>query len=187
MREQVTAAILDAAEAVIADRGLEGASTAAIASRAGVAVGTLYNYFPDRDSLIDSLFDARRAEILPRLQEAARAAAKLPAERRLRAYLNDVFAVYDEQRRFMQVVFAVDPEPQRAHAAKGKKPIVLTTMTDALVHILRPTSGKRSDEHAQMVLGAMKALVRWRVERGERFAGDGERVADTFLHGIAKR
>jgi len=187
MRHQISAAILDAAEAVIADRGLDGASTAAIASRAGVAVGTLYNYFPDRESLIDSLFDARRAEILPRLHEAARAAGKLPAEGRLRAYLREVFAVYDEQRRFMQVVFAVDPEPHGSHAGKGKKPIVLTTMTDALVHILKPTSGKRSDEHAQMVLGAMKALVRWRVERGERFASDGELVADAFLHGIAKR
>jgi len=182
MREQVTAAILDAAEAVIADRGLDGASTAAIASRAGVAVGTLYNYFPDRDALIDSLFDVRRAEILPRLHDALRAAGKLPAERRLRGYLAAVVAVFDDQRRFMQVVFEVEPKP-----ADGTKPVLLTAMTDALVHILKPTSGKRSDEHAQMVLGAMKSLVRWRVERGERFAADGELLADVFLHGIAKR
>jgi AcrR family transcriptional regulator len=184
MREQVTAAILDAAEAAIAERGFEGASTAAIASRAGVAVGTLYNYFPDRESLIDSLFDARRAEILPRLHEAARTAGKAPADRRLRTYLAEVTTVLDEQRRFFQVVFAVDPEPRHV---KGKKPVLLTTMSEALVHILRPTSGKRGEEHAQMVLGAMKAIVHWRVERGERFAADGELIANAFLHGIGKR
>src|SRR5258706_427856 len=67
MRETVRAAILDAAEELIAARGLHVATLAEIARRAGVAVGTLYNYFTDRDDLIRGLFETRRQVIRPAL------------------------------------------------------------------------------------------------------------------------
>ncbi len=50
--------ILDAAEAVIAEVGVEGATTNAIAERAGSSVGSLYHFFPSRDAIIQAL--ARR-------------------------------------------------------------------------------------------------------------------------------
>ena len=48
--------ILDAAAEVFADRGL-GASLDEIAERAEVGVGTVYRRFPNKDLLIDALFD----------------------------------------------------------------------------------------------------------------------------------
>lgn len=47
-------ALLDAALDVLAEHG-EGFSIADIATRAGVAHGTFYNYFADRDALIDAV------------------------------------------------------------------------------------------------------------------------------------
>jgi AcrR family transcriptional regulator len=55
--------ILDAAHRVIARDGLAEASTRAIADEAGVASGTLYNYFEDRLDLIARAM-LRRARIL---------------------------------------------------------------------------------------------------------------------------
>lgn len=55
LREAASEAILDAVEDILLERGLDGASIASIAERAGVAVGTLYNYFPDRDAMIQAL------------------------------------------------------------------------------------------------------------------------------------
>jgi AcrR family transcriptional regulator len=179
MREQVTMAILDAAEQVIATRGLEGASTAAIAERAGVAVGTLYNYFPDRNALIDSLFKVRREEMLPRLVEVARTTARQPWDKRLRAYLAGVFAVFSEQRAFMRVVVAVDP--------KNKSPIILTAMLEALVDILKQPCGKRSEDYALMIVGAMKSLFHARVEADKPFEHDADFLAETFLQGIGHK
>lgn len=46
--------LLDAALEVLAERG-EGFSVADIAARAGVSHGTFYNYFRDRESLLDAL------------------------------------------------------------------------------------------------------------------------------------
>jgi len=45
-------AILDAAEELIRCRGMGGATTRAIAERAGCAEGTIYRHFPDKHTLI---------------------------------------------------------------------------------------------------------------------------------------
>jgi AcrR family transcriptional regulator len=50
--------ILDAAEALIAELGVEGTSTNAIAARAKTSMGSLYHFFPGKEALIEAL--ARR-------------------------------------------------------------------------------------------------------------------------------
>jgi AcrR family transcriptional regulator len=184
MREQVSEAILDAAEEVLANRGLEGASTAAIAERAGVAVGTLYNYFPDRDALIESLFKTRRAEMLPSLIEAARAAQREPQDRQLRAYLASALAVFEEQRAFIRVVMAMDP---KTDGTRGKSPVILASIIDALTDILRPAYGKLSPDYARMIVGAMKLLIPWRLENNAPLVPDADLIADTFTQGMVRR
>jgi AcrR family transcriptional regulator len=65
--------ILDAARVVFAERGLSG-SHDDIARQAGVGVGTVYRRFPDKEQLIDALFEARIEEIV----DVARAAVDHP-------------------------------------------------------------------------------------------------------------
>ena len=48
-------AILDAAELVISEMGVEAATTNAIAERAGSSVGSLYHFFPNKDAIIVAL------------------------------------------------------------------------------------------------------------------------------------
>jgi AcrR family transcriptional regulator len=55
--------ILDTAGQLFAERGL-GVSLDEIARHADVGVGTVYRRFPDKDQLIDALFEARIGEIL---------------------------------------------------------------------------------------------------------------------------
>lgn len=47
--------LVDATAQVIAERGLDQATTNHIAERAGVSVGSLYQYFEGKDDLIDAL------------------------------------------------------------------------------------------------------------------------------------
>ena len=70
LRAETRAAILAAAEEVFAARGLRGARMEAIASRAGVAVGTLYNHFQDREALLSALIQSRRQALLDRVDRA---------------------------------------------------------------------------------------------------------------------
>jgi AcrR family transcriptional regulator len=61
--------ILQAAREVFADRGLD-ASLDQIAAHAGVGVGTVYRRFPDKDALIDALFEDRIGEVAAAGQRA---------------------------------------------------------------------------------------------------------------------
>jgi AcrR family transcriptional regulator len=49
--KQTVAALLEAAAQVLERDGLEGFNTNAVAERAGVSIGSLYQYFPGKDAL----------------------------------------------------------------------------------------------------------------------------------------
>lgn len=51
--------ILNATDAVIADRGIDGLTMAAVAERAGVSTATAYRYFTDRDELAAEFLDGQ--------------------------------------------------------------------------------------------------------------------------------
>ena len=54
--------ILDAAESVIAEVGIDAATTNAIAERAGASVGSIYHFFASKDAIVEAL--ARRFSAL---------------------------------------------------------------------------------------------------------------------------
>jgi AcrR family transcriptional regulator len=49
--------ILEAGRSVLLERGFEGASTNRIAAAAGVGPGTLYQYFPDKEAILDRVVE----------------------------------------------------------------------------------------------------------------------------------
>jgi len=69
MKQVTHDAIVEAGEALFAERGLGGLRVEAIAGRAGVAVGTLYNYFEDHRALRDAVLDASARRLSARLME----------------------------------------------------------------------------------------------------------------------
>lgn len=67
-------AILEATARVLAERGYAGTNTNLIAERAGVSVGSVYQYFPNKDSLITALHERHAAEIHAALESVLAAA-----------------------------------------------------------------------------------------------------------------
>ncbi|MCU0626477.1 MAG: TetR/AcrR family transcriptional regulator [Gemmatimonadaceae bacterium] len=72
-RERVET-ILDAAEAVISEVGLEAATTNAIAERAGSSVGSLYHFFPNKQAIVDGLLERYLGQTLGVMASARRLA-----------------------------------------------------------------------------------------------------------------
>ncbi|MFM7403411.1 MAG: TetR/AcrR family transcriptional regulator [Erythrobacter sp.] len=70
-------AILEAAARILEEQGLGGYNTNAIAERAGVSIGSLYQYFPNKDALTAALIDRSLREQRLRLAEAAEQSAGL--------------------------------------------------------------------------------------------------------------
>ncbi|HEX9622546.1 MAG TPA: helix-turn-helix domain-containing protein, partial [Polyangiaceae bacterium] len=112
LRGEVSDAILAAAEHVVAQVGIGGASMQALAKEAGVSVGTLYNYFGDRDGLLRALVVRHRRELSATIEEAAASTEETDFEAQARAFVRSVMELFDARRGFVKA--ALDSELWRA-------------------------------------------------------------------------
>lgn len=74
------ATILDAAARVFAKQGYAQGTTNRIAERAGVSIGSLYEYFPSKDAILVALAEAHIAEAKRVLRETAAELARAPRD-----------------------------------------------------------------------------------------------------------
>jgi AcrR family transcriptional regulator len=63
--------ILEAAAHILERDGFAGYTTNAIAERAGVSIGSLYQYFPNKDAITVALIDRRSAGVVAEIVDAA--------------------------------------------------------------------------------------------------------------------
>lgn len=78
-KAQNRAAIVAAARAVFAELGYDAAGVRDVIGRAGLAAGTFYNYFPDKESVFRAALDESAQELRRRLRTVRREAADLDA------------------------------------------------------------------------------------------------------------
>lgn len=87
--------ILEAAARIFAEQGYHGTTTNHVAEAAGVSIGSLYQYFPNKDSLLVALGERHVAEAIEKLTTVAaqlRAAAP-DVEATCRAFVAAALAV----------------------------------------------------------------------------------------------
>ena len=78
-------AILDAAATLLGGTSASQTRMEDIAAHAGVAVGTVYNYFEDRTALVSALLETRSHTLLSALDVAGELASPVPPGRTVRA------------------------------------------------------------------------------------------------------
>lgn len=169
--------ILRAAREVVAEQGL-GASMAAIAARAGVAVGTLYRHHPDKGHLVAAVVEDAMRRMVARVEEAAhRVDGGSGAGDELVALLGDLAEVYAVDRLFKGAA-EVDPEElaasddpvvvrgwasferlvEHAREAGALRPGV--GVGDLLVLVTAvPTSPERRRTYLDVVLAGLRAPI----------------------------
>lgn len=64
------AVILEAAATIIASKGLAALNTNLVAARAGVSVGSLYQYFPGKEAILAALIRKLRCAMLDNIEKA---------------------------------------------------------------------------------------------------------------------
>jgi AcrR family transcriptional regulator len=84
--------ILDAALSVFAERGFEAARLDDVAAKAGVAKGTLYLYFDDKEKLFEEVVRGAVSPVLQRLSTLA-ATPDLPIDK----VLETLFSVFEKE------------------------------------------------------------------------------------------
>lgn len=173
---------------MISQRGLADASIAEIAATAGVAVGTVYNYYADRDALVAALFRARREAIVPSIREAAEVRAG-SFEAELRRFVRRVLEVLEQHRTFVRIAF--EARTGGGTGDRSRTPTVLSALRDAADAVL--ARGHRAVEphartiHAPVLVGAIRAVVFEELGAGGDFSRHADALVDVFLDGVRRR
>lgn len=93
--------IINAAIKVFADKGFYTANVADVAKQAGVADGTIYLYFKNKDDLLISLFETKMEEILLRFSSLLD--SNQNAEEKLRQFIHLYFQIIEEDQNLAEV------------------------------------------------------------------------------------
>lgn len=102
-----------AALRVITRKGIAGATMQEIADEAGVAKGTLYLYFKDRDDLVERTADHAFSQLTDRLDETL---PGIPDFRgKLMALVRTEIAFFDEHREFFRIYIAYKQPPSELY------------------------------------------------------------------------
>lgn len=193
LREATCNAILEAAEAVAAREGKSGASLQAVAKEAGIAVGTIYNYFDDKEELFAAVFSRRHAELFEAIDLAAKKHAKDTFERQLDAFVRAVFTHFDARRAFLRLALDQRADLQLAKAKSQAKHPALRQLQERAEHVVRigvRAKQLRSDENLDLLATVLVAIVRGvlmlRADSDQPLAAETERVVRLFLDGARK-
>jgi AcrR family transcriptional regulator len=187
LREETARAILSAAEEVFAADGI-GARMEAIAARAGVAVGTLYNHFEDRRALVAALVRSRREALLSRVDAALAAARRDGPTAELRAYLG---AVEEHARAHGPLLAVLIQAGEGPGEARPPKTLLqdLVRRVDAIVARgvaageLRPDGAK---VFGLALVGMTRAVLVRALEGGAEPGEASAAILDLFLRGASR-
>ncbi len=168
-RAQATVdAILQAAAHILVEQGFEGFNTNAVAERAGVSVGSLYQYFPNKDAIIAEMVRAKRARLLSGLR-AAEAAHRQAALSEVLAAL--VAATIAHQKGWPQLSQALDRAAALVPLSEEG-----AALTAAIVDLLREVLSRYAvaapDVAALDLLALCRGMIDGALLRGETDVSD---------------
>jgi AcrR family transcriptional regulator len=110
LRSQITVtALLDATKLVLLERGYTGATTNLVADVAGVGIGSLYEYFPNKEALVAGLIERETDSFVTLLHEAMLAARPLPFADALRCWLERALSELEARRELLAVLMREYP------------------------------------------------------------------------------
>ncbi|WP_263383979.1 TetR/AcrR family transcriptional regulator [Granulicella arctica] len=151
-------AILTATIQVLLNIGKERLTTTAVAARAGVAVGTLYQYFPNKSALLQAVLLRHMNHVAETVEAACSAQHGRPVEEMAEPLVTEFLRAKMQDVRASVAMYAVSNDVDGAMIAKQTGVRVLR----AMVAMLRTAREPLADPllAASMVQGAMAGVSR---------------------------
>lgn len=175
---QRVAAIMDAAADLFAEKGYDAATMTEIAARSSTAIGSLYRFFPSKESVADALLRRYAQQVSTSLAELAAQVERmsmeslagalvdfmqaLQSQRRLAVALVDSRAGTDDLRKRFRVEARAGVARVLQCAIEGIAPSKAQAMAAVLLHLLKGVAVAADETPAmQAVLtGEIRELVR---------------------------
>ena len=184
-------AILEAAASVCARDGAAQLRMEEIAASAGVAVGTLYNYFQDRSALVRALLEVRTATLLEGLDAASQQEA--PFLERLAAFVQALGDHFEANRHLLGVLLGEESHGHEAKAVSCRRSVTqeILVRAEALMSDgVRARALRDGDPaaYAVMLVGMVRGMVIMRtLSTGTAPLTDtAPEMVRVFLHGAAE-
>lgn len=136
-KEDRREAILSAAREVFFEEGIHRATVDLIAARAEVAKGTVYLYFPSKETMLAHLVMEGLDTLYARLEQAYDESAPDPAEARLRRMAIAYFDFYREQPDYFRLMMAFDRGQFRESISKDLYETILHRSLSGLHWLVR--------------------------------------------------
>jgi AcrR family transcriptional regulator len=121
--------LLEATELVLADKGFAATTTNHIAGAAGVSIGTLYHYFPSKESLIEAVVHRMWTRELAVLDTHREELLRGPLDHAVRAIVRDLVAVMAERRELYRRWYA-----EASHLGRLDEGLEITARAVAAIH-----------------------------------------------------
>jgi AcrR family transcriptional regulator len=125
---ETVAAILEGATQVLEAGGAAGFTTNAVAERAGVSIGTLYQYFGDKNAVLRALAEREMGATLAAVAEALRGEAEGGVEGKVRAMVRAMVNAFGGRQRARKAVI-------QAVLAEGMTVEMLAPIATFIAHI----------------------------------------------------
>jgi AcrR family transcriptional regulator len=114
--QETVAAIRTAAAQVFGQNGYRRATTNRVAQRAGVSIGTLYQYFPNKAALLVDLMEHHMEEAAQSISEQlSRSDPDAPAAELVRGFLTALMTAHAGDRDLHRILFEEAPHPEDLH------------------------------------------------------------------------
>jgi AcrR family transcriptional regulator len=153
---QRVAELLQAAAAVIQERGFEAATMAEIAARAGAQIGSLYRFFPNKDAVAEALM-RQYAEALQAEYDAIHAHAVDATPEELADILIDVMVKLYPQAGALTAL--LDSRTDWTEVRQRLRAQTLAGIRTALTACAPDLDDKEAEDVAAVVLNNMKTMV----------------------------
>jgi AcrR family transcriptional regulator len=156
-------AVLDAAARILGERGWMGLTTNAAAEVAGVSIGSLYQYFPNKLALVEAVRRRHFDEVLAVLRAAAD--NKVTRGRRIEALVDGMIAVHSRYPAAHRVLLEESPRGGDARLAHDRFDVECRAAFEALV---KANSRRTIDVRivAQVLAGAIVGAVHEAARQG---------------------
>jgi AcrR family transcriptional regulator len=193
VRKEMASGMLVAAEEVFAESGLAKSHVEDIARRAGVAVGTLYNYYKDRDALLAAVLNSRIEELTLEVEEAAERTRESPVREALLELARTYFRFVERRRTFIRIL-SEGELTQLRHSyptAAGIPTQCWQRFREVFAKVLARAvaDGALPSLHAELDVWLLMGLLKGVVMRDLRGVApcreaDADRVIDVFFDGV---
>jgi len=125
--------ILDAAEVLVGESGVDAATTRAIADRAGVAAPSLYRFFADRDEVLDAVLERALLDLDAHAEAAERNWMGTSIEDFIRLELELHVAYYEEHPSFVKLWFGGRVSPPVVEEVHARNRALAQRARDVLI------------------------------------------------------